>query len=138
MVLKKGSQGPKQTSFSALITVREFSVSFFLLLNPPSLSSLYIIFIQQAPLCFSDIMLKTVAKLHGGVCVCSPTHMLQTVASEKGTSDLLEILYYAASYPAHSGTEFNISPCLSAVGSGEEKMHRETSNPSCKHSEWLI
>jgi hypothetical protein len=83
-------------------------------------------------------MLKTVAKLHGCVCVCSLAHKLQTVASEKGTSDLLETLYYAASYPAHSGREFNIPPCLSAMGSGEEKMPRETSNHSYKHSEWLI
>lgn len=83
-------------------------------------------------------MLKTIAQLYGCVCVCSLAHVLQTVASEKGTSDLLKTIYYGASHPAHSSREFNISPCLSAVDSGEEKMHRETSSQRYKHREWLI
>lgn len=125
-MLRKGSQGPKQTSFLVLITVREFSVSFFLLLKPPTLSSLEIISIQQACLCFSDILLGTVAKLYGCVYECSLVHVLQTAASEKGISDLLETIYYTANHPTHSGRDFNISPCLSAMDLGEEEMHRES------------
>lgn len=136
VVLRKGSQGPKQTSFSVLIMVRKCSVSFFLLLNPPSFSSLEIISIQQAFLCFSDILLRTVAKLYGCVCECSLAHVLQTAASEKGIFELLETIYYTASYPAHSGRDFNISPCLSARDSGEEEMHRD--HYSYKLSEWFI
>lgn len=66
------------------------------------------------------------------------THVLQIAASNKGLSDLLETIYYAANHSAHSGRDFNISPWLSAMDSGEEKMHRETSNHSYKHGECLI
>lgn len=63
--------------------------------------------------------------------------MLQIAANNKGLSDLLETIYYDANHSAHSGRDFNISPWLSAMDSGEEKMHRETSNHSYKHGECL-
>lgn len=85
-------------------------------------------------MCFPDIKLKTVAKLYGCVSECFLAPVLQTEASKKGSSDLLSVSpALLIMLPRAAG--ISISLRLSAVDSGEEKVHVETSSHSYKHSE---